>query len=150
MRASSPIFVLASAFLLAGSAARADDDSKAVLTVKVEHIAPRGGNLRLALYDQKSFAEDDAPAIADRVVSATPPVQMVTFDGVPPGTYAIKMFQDANRNEKFDFNWLGLPYERYGFSNNARPDWMHLSPPKFKAAKIELKPGANATEIWLH
>ena len=75
---------------------------------------------------------------------------MVTFDGVPPGTYAIKMFQDANRNEKFDFNWLGLPYERYGFSNNARPDWMHLSPPKFKAAKIELKPGANATEIWLH
>src|SRR5580765_2198585 len=76
VRASSPMFVLASAFLLAGSAARADDDPKAVLTVKVEHIAPRGGNLRLALYDQKSFAEDDAPAIADRVVSATPPVQM--------------------------------------------------------------------------
>lgn len=142
------MLAVACVIFLASAAARADD--KAVLTVKVEHIAPRGGNLRLALYDEKSFAADDAPTIADRVVSATPPVQMVTFDGVPPGTYAIKMFQDANRNGKFDFNWLGLPYERYGFSSNARPDWMHLSPPEFKAAKIELKPGANTTEIWLH
>jgi uncharacterized protein (DUF2141 family) len=135
--------------LLAPMAASADDD-KAVLTVKVEHIARRGGNLRLALYGDKSFSDDDAQPIADRVVPATPPVQSVTFEGVPPGSYAIKMFQDANRNEKFDTNWLGLPSERYGFSNNAKPDWMHLSPPGFEAAKIDLKPGANWTEIWLH
>lgn len=144
-----PIFALIGAVLLAPMSARANDD-KAVLTVKVDHIARRGGNLRLALYDEKLFGDDDAQPIADKVVSATPPVESVTFDGVPPGTYAIKMFQDANRNEKFDMNWLGLPYERYGFSNNARPDWMRLSPPRFKAAKIELKPGANWTEIWLH
>jgi uncharacterized protein (DUF2141 family) len=125
-------------------------DAAAVLSVKVDHIAPKGGNLRLALYDERSFADDNAPAIADKIVPATPSVQTVTFDGVPPGTYAIKMFQDANRNEKFDFNWLGIPSERYGFSNNARPDWMHLSPPRFDAAKIVLKAGTNWTEIWLH
>jgi uncharacterized protein (DUF2141 family) len=60
------------------------------------------------------------------------------------------MFQDVNRNEKFDMNWLDLPSERYGFSNNAKPDWMRLSPPGFDAAKIVLKAGANWTEIWLH
>jgi uncharacterized protein (DUF2141 family) len=143
-----PIFALACAVLLATMSARADD--KAVLTVKIDHIAPKGGILRLALYDDKSFADDDGPAIVDKVVPATPPVQTVTLEGVPAGTYAIKMFQDANRNEKFDTNWLGLPSERYGFSNNAKPDWMHLSPPGFNAAKIELNPGANWTEIWLH
>lgn len=148
MRAIVPVSVLAA--LLAPAVARAADGSNAVLTVKVEHIAPRGGNLRLAIYDEKSFADDDAAPVVDRVVTATPPVQTVTFDGVPPGTYAIKMFQDANRNGKFDMNWIGLPYERYGFSNNAKPDWMRLSGPGFAAAKIDLKPGANWTEIWLH
>ena len=147
MKAFVPVCALAA--LLAPAAARAQD-AKAVLTVKVEHIAPRGGNLRLAIYDEKSFADDNAEAIVDKVVAATPPVQMVTFDGVPAGTYAIKMFQDANRNGKFDMNWIGLPSERYGFSNNAKPAWMRLSPPGFAAARIELKPGANWTEIWLH
>ena len=142
------MFALPCGVFLAPMIVRADDG--AVLTVKVDHIAPRGGNLRLALYDEKSFADDNAAPIADKVVAATPPIESVSFDGVPPGTYAIKMFQDANRNEKFDTNWLGLPSERYGFSNNVRPDWMHLSPPRFKSAKIELKPGANWTEIWLH
>ena len=126
------------------------DEPKAVLTVKVDHIARKGGNLRLAIYDAKSFADDDAPSVADKIVTATPSKQSVTFDGIPPGTYAIKMFQDVNRNEKFDTNWLGLPAERYGFSNNAKPDWVRLSAPGFDAAKIELKPGANWTEIWLH
>lgn len=150
MRAFVPLFALAGVNLLAPAAARAADDAKAVLTVKVEHIAPRGGNLRLAIYDKSSFAADAAAPVADKVVAATPSVQLVTFDGVPAGTYAIKMFQDANRNGRFDMNWLGLPSERYGFSNNARPDWMRLSPPGFDAAKIDLKPGANWTEIWLH
>jgi len=145
-RVSVPAFSV-TLFLVSATCA---DEPKAVLTVKVDHIAPRGGNLRLAIYDAKSFADDDAPAIIDKIVPATPSVQSVTFDGVPPGTYAIKMFQDLNRNEKFDMNWLGLPAERYGFSNNARPDWIRLSAPSFDAAKIELKPGANWTEIWLH
>lgn len=143
------ISVLAFAAALSLSPARAGE-AKAVLTVKVDHIAPKGGDLRLALYDAKSFADDNAPAILDKVVTATPSVQSVTFEGVPPGTYAIKMFQDVNRNEKFDMNWLGLPSERYGFSNNAKPDWMRLSAPGFDAAKIVLKPGVNWTEIWLH
>jgi uncharacterized protein (DUF2141 family) len=128
--------------------ARAED--LAMLTVKVDHVSSRGGNLRLAIYDAKSFADDNAKPVADRVVPAVPYSVSVSFAPLPPGTYAIKMFQDANKNEKFDFDWLGIPAERYGFSNNARPDWIHLSPPGFDAAKVELKPGANWTEIWLH
>jgi len=139
---------LACAAFLAPVLARAE--GAAVLTVKVDHIAPKGGNLRLAIYDAKSFANDDAEPVADKIVAATPSVQTVVFPGVPPGIYAVKMFQDVNRNEKFDMNWLGLPSERYGFSNNAKPNWIRMSGPDFSAAKIDLKPGANWTEIWLH
>jgi uncharacterized protein (DUF2141 family) len=132
------------------SAAARADDGPAILTVKVDHISSKRGNLRLALYDAKSFADDNAPPIVDKVVPAVPYSVTVTFDPVPPGTYAVKMFQDYNRNEKFDFDWLGLPDERYGFSRNARPNWMRMSGPDFKDAAIELKPGENWTEIWLH
>jgi len=147
MRLTISILAFAAALSLSSAIA---DEPKAVLTVKIDHIAPKGGNLRLALCDAKSFADDNASAILDKVVTATPSVQSVTFEGVPPGTYAIKMFQDVNRNEKFDMNWLGLPSERYGFSNNAKPNWIRMSGPDFSAAKIDLKPGANWTEIWLH
>jgi uncharacterized protein (DUF2141 family) len=139
---------LAFALLLTCPGARADE--MAVLTVTVQHIAPKGGELRLAIYDQKTFADDNSTPVAEKVVPAKPWTMIVTFDPVPPGTYAVKMFQDANRNGKFDFNWLGIPAERYGFSNNAQPDWMRLAPPGFDAAKIVLNPGANSISIWLH
>jgi uncharacterized protein (DUF2141 family) len=136
------------ALLLAPSLACAED--MAVLTVTVQHISPKGGDLRLALYDEKSFSDDNAEEITGKVAPARKWGEVVTFDPVPPGIYAVKMFEDVNRNGKFDFNWLGIPSERYGFSNNAAPDWMHLAPPSFDAAKIVLKPGANSISIWLH
>ena len=141
-------FALVCALLLAPAPARAEE--KAVLVVTVQHISSKGGDLRLALYDRSAFGNDDAEPIVDKVVPAKPWTEVVTLDPVPPGAYAVKMFQDANRNEQFDFNWLGIPAERYGFSNNAGPDWMRLAPPGFDAAKIVLKPGQNVISIWLH
>jgi uncharacterized protein (DUF2141 family) len=142
MKVSAAIALLA---LLAPVAALAQS---ATLTVRVENVSLKGGNLRLALYDRAHY-DADGDAVADRVVSAKTGPNLVTFDGIEPGEYAIKMFQDANRNEKFDQSWLGLPQERYGFSNNAGPDWLHLGPPRFDAAKIKLKAGANFTAIRL-
>ena len=126
----------------------ASAEEAAVLTVRVENVSPKGGNLRLALYDRSRY-ENDAEPVADKVVAAKPGANLVVFEGVEPGDYAIKMFQDANRNEKFDQSWVGLPEERYGFSNNASPDWMHLGPPRFDTARIALKAGANSTTIRL-
>jgi uncharacterized protein (DUF2141 family) len=136
-------------FLLLAFAFGPAAGAEAVLTVRVQHISPKGGNLRLALYDRARY-EADGDDIADAVVAAHPNApNLVTFPPVPPGTYAVKMFQDANRNEKFDQDWLGIPQERYGFSNDAGPDWLHLGPPRFDAAKIVLKPGPNSITIVL-
>ena len=137
------------AVLLSPALARAEE--KAVLVVTVQHISSKGGELKLALYDRKSFEEGEGvgtPA-AGMTVPAKPGTEVVTFDPVPPGTYAVKMYQDDDSNGRFDLNWLGLPAERYGFSNNAGPDWIHLTSPSFDAAEIVLKPGRNAISIWL-
>jgi len=107
----------------------------ATLIVKIEAVSPRGGNLRVALYDNTSYEGHDADPVADRVVNAVAPETIVEFDGVAPGTYAIKMFQDVNRNGKFDMNVIGLPGEPFGFSNDARP---LFDQPSFDAAKFTI------------
>jgi uncharacterized protein (DUF2141 family) len=42
------------------------------------------------------------------------------FEDIPPGTYAMAVIHDENMNGKLDTNWLGVPTEGYGFSNNAK------------------------------
>src|ERR1700742_593512 len=89
--------VLVGAAALAPAFARAED--QAVLTVRVDNPSPRGGNLRLALYDRARYEGDREP-VTDRVVPVSTGANVVTFDPVPPGDYAIKMFQDENKNAK--------------------------------------------------
>lgn len=36
-----------------------------------------------------------------------------------PGTYAVKLHIDENENGELDTNFLGIPKEQYGISNNA-------------------------------
>jgi len=55
---------------------------------------------------------------------------------VPEGIYAIALFIDANKNMKIDKNFLGIPKEQYGFSNNAMGN---LSGPSFEQAKFQVK-----------
>ena len=55
---------------------------------------------------------------------------------LPEGTYAIALFVDANENLKIDKNFLGIPKEQYGFSNNAMGK---LSGPSFQQAKFQVK-----------
>jgi uncharacterized protein (DUF2141 family)/uncharacterized membrane protein len=42
------------------------------------------------------------------------------FEGLLAGKYALRMFHDENSNGQMERNFLGLPTEGYGFSNNAK------------------------------
>ena len=59
-----------------------------------------------------------------------------TLADLPYGeNYTIAIFHDVNDNGKMDKNFVGVPKEPYGFSNNARSKW---GPPKYEIAKFEL------------
>jgi uncharacterized protein (DUF2141 family) len=59
----------------------------------------------------------------------------LTFSGLADGTYAIFVFHDENTNKKMDKNFLGIPSEGYGASNNKLP---FAAAPKFSANKFDL------------
>jgi uncharacterized protein (DUF2141 family) len=60
------------------------------------------------------------------------------FTGLRPGTYAISVFHDENSNGKLDTNFLGIPKEGVGASNDAKG---HFGPPKFADAAFQFPGG---------
>ena len=56
------------------------------------------------------------------------------FRNIPKGTYAIAIFHDANSNGKLDKNFLGIPKEQTGTSNNVIS---HFGPPSFEKATFK-------------
>jgi uncharacterized protein (DUF2141 family) len=56
------------------------------------------------------------------------------FEDIPPGTYAMAVIHDENMNGKLETNWLGIPTEGYGFSNDAKGV---MGAPSFSAASFQ-------------
>lgn len=56
-----------------------------------------------------------------------------TFSDIEMGTYAVCVFHDENSDKKMNSNFIGMPKEGIGVSNNAKG---HFGPPKFDDAKF--------------
>jgi len=67
-----------------------------------------------------------------------------TFSGVAPGDYAGSVFHDENGNGKLDRNFIGMPKEGVGASNDAAGKF---GPPKFDDARFSYKGGPQALTI---
>lgn len=128
--------------MLAGPAQAADS---ATVIVRVENVAPVG-IVRLGLYTQDTYPDDNATPAASADVRAVGGETVITLQNVPTGTYAIEVFQDLNSNGKMDSRFLGIPKEPYGFSRDARP---LLSKPDFDRVKFEVAAGQNSQTLHL-
>ena len=118
----------------------------ATLTVHVTNVDPKGGTLRVSLYDVAGWSKNEDTPLVSANVPAVAPETTVTLPSVKPGVYGVKLFQDVNNNGKFDQNFFGLPLERYGFSCNAKP---FLSQPAFARTKVAIGDGSNTMAIRL-
>ena len=102
------------------------------LTVTIPNVSSRSGKLYIGLAnDQPSF---DGVSIKSQTVDvpATGPVT-IAFDGLTPGRYAVRVYQDLNGNGKMDFSGQ-MPTEPFGFSNVT----MLMGPPTFDQCSVDL------------
>ena len=116
------------------------------LTISIENVSSQGGSIRVALYDRASYGGHDQKPVLATVVEAKTPETVVTLSKVPPGVYALKMFQDIDRSGTFVVNKLGIPEEPFGFSNDALP---LLDQPSFDTAKFNLTSGSLRIVVHL-
>jgi uncharacterized protein (DUF2141 family) len=79
------------------------------------------GTVDCALFDSPSGFPADTLRSAVRLVAMKIANRSARcdFDDVPAGRYALVVLHDENMNGRLDYNWLGMPREGYGFSNDA-------------------------------
>ena len=118
---------LCAAALLAPLGALAAD-----LSLSVADGPAADATLYVALYDSAAgFA--GSQSLASQTVPMRAGTARLVFPGLAPGRYAVRAFADENGNGKLDTNLLGMPTERYGFSNDAKGN---RGAPDFEAAAI--------------
>lgn len=110
------------------------------IVVQVTGFENNKGVCFVCLYDNaRAFAGKGSPVRCE-TVSIHNQTASVVFEHVADGTYAVSVIHDANNNKKFDTNFLGIPKEGYGASNNKLP---FAAAPKFDENKFAVI--ANAT-----
>ncbi len=78
----------------------------------------------------KSFLKE--PFRGEKVAAHEGTVSVV-FKNVQPGEYAISVFHDVNGDGKLDVNFIGMPREGIGASNDASGTF---GPPSYEKAKF--------------
>ena len=103
------------------------------LEIEVNGFKNNDGKAKINLYNtQESFMKKGIKSV--RTVLKNNKTYAV-FTDLPKGTYAVSMFHDENSNGKIDSNFMGIPTEGYGTSNDAKG---FMGPPKYEDAKFEL------------
>lgn len=128
------------AILLACPALLGAAPSGAPVEVSVSGIAAANGRVHVDICPASQFTREDCPWSGNAAAHAGTTV--ITVPGVPPGRYAAQAYWDANGNGKADRNFIGMPLELVGFSNDVR---VKMARPKFDAAAFNH--GSAATRI---
>jgi len=120
-------FVAATAFY----AAPAFSESSSTVLIEVSGFKNTRGTLNCRLFN-KAADFPDGEGIVTLRVPITGPNTSCSFSNVEPGTYAVAVVHDENGNGKLDKNFVGVPSEGYGVSNNktyalSAPKWAESS-----------------------
>lgn len=91
------------------------------------------GSILIALYESEESYMNESYKSAEVLVKNNK--AKFIFHSLKKGMYAFSFFHDLNNNKKLDTNFLGIPKEPYGFSNNKKG---RFGPPKFSEASLEI------------
>lgn len=143
MLASTP-GSLAIACLICGSIG-APLAQAADLAITVTDVRVQQGSLRIAVVDSEAGWSDGGTPVAGTVRKTQGGEETFHFSGLAPGRYAVMVMHDQNDNGKLDSNFMGMPTEGYGFSNNPA----EMRKPTFEEARFELEAAGSAITVHL-
>lgn len=119
------------------------------LTVRVTGARNNKGRIGVALFpNADGFPGDSTKAFRVEQAEIDPGSSsaQAVFEGIPQGVYAVAVFHDESMNGKLDKNFMGVPREGYGVSNNPKK---RMGPPRFEDAKFSLNQAVQRVEIKL-
>jgi uncharacterized protein (DUF2141 family) len=110
-----------------------------IIHVEISGLRNDKGQMLCALFSSaEAFPTKADKAVARLTIKIAERQATCDFIGVAPGTYAVSVVHDENSNGKLDRNFIGMPREGVGASNDAKG---HMGPPKFSAASFRYESG---------
>lgn len=104
------------------------------IEVEIENFSSNKGMALVALYNsEETFLKKE---LKGEIVPIQNNKVLLTFKDIPDGTYAVSVVHDEDENNELTTNFIGIPKESYGSSNNAPSKF---GPPKWKDARFEVK-----------
>ena len=106
-----------------------------ILTVKVSGIEDIKGNIVVNVYNSKEgFPTKPEKAKYNKTIKVLSKTMEITFDNIQDSIIAVSVYQDEDSNGELDTNFLGMPSEPVGVSNDAKGIF---GPPSFEEAKFK-------------
>lgn len=114
------------------------------LDLTVAAVASERGNVTVVVYDNPAtFLERGGRLFKARLPAAGTVTACLVLPR--PGTYAVAVYHDADGDGKFGRNWIGLPTEGWGFSNDPPRSY---GVPTF--AEVSFTAGAAGSRQTIH
>lgn len=95
----------------------------------------KGKILYLLFKNEKGFPDDATKSIFQGEILASEASAGISLN-LDEGNYAMTLIHDENENGKLDKNFIGIPKEGFGFSNNPL---ILFGPPSFAKAVFKLE-----------
>jgi uncharacterized protein (DUF2141 family) len=113
------------------------------LIIKATGFKNHKGQVLFAVVDSpEAYDLIEKKAFTKSTLKLTSENAQVSFT-LPYGWYAVSVVHDQNSNDKLDSNFLGIPKEPYGFSNNPKS----MGKPSFDDAKFKLDAAQKIIEV---
>jgi len=128
--------------------ARPVEPEKGELTITVTDIRSNKGYLMVSIYnDGEGFPSDADKAMLTRRYDVSGDSYTCSFTNIPYGEYAVAIFHDENGNGEMDTNFIGIPKEGVGVSNDAIRT---MGPPRYEDAKFSLNRQKVSVRVPTH
>ncbi len=113
------------------------------LKVTITNLRNNNGHVLISIF-KDGVGYPDKPEISFKRTKLSISNKTASFDftGLPTGNYAIAILHDENDDMKMNTNFLGLPKEGYGFSNNVMGAF---GPPVYSKASFNYTASTAAT-----
>jgi uncharacterized protein (DUF2141 family) len=139
------IQVVLSFFLLSLITFQSKKEGEIHLTI--QEISNDLGVIQVLLFNSKEgFPSDQKKALKSLSLPIKNKKTNIILRGIEPGFYAISVFHDEDKDGKIRTNGIGIPIDKYGFSNNSTS---LFGPPSFNKAAFEVKDTAIKVDIKL-
>jgi len=116
------------------------------LKVVIIGLRNNKGDVKIGLYNSGKSFSGQGQKYRGAVVEIKEKKAVWVCHNIPFSYYAIKVFHDEDGDDRLDTNFLGIPTERFGFSNNRK---VLFGPPDFEKAKFLFHEDNQKIEIIL-